>query len=331
VLVKGPAIPPWISLIFGQKLGGWLRSLLAMAMIASELRRHPGTVAHFFLPAAYILGGLAAWFANAHPRIMSRRSLNRYQGKHPTYRKIEHFLHPKMDVLLGNSLEVVKELQVEVQGRTPVGLIYNGIESWVIQPHIRRQKRSELGLDNEILIVIIVANLIPYKGHADLINALALVKESLPTGWRLLCIGRDDGIGACLQELAKTLDIEANVTLLGSRFNVKDYLAAADLAVSASHEEGFSNAVLEAMMAGLPLVATDVGGNPEAVADGVTGYIVPSHNPRLLGSAILKLSLDPNRERMGAYGRERVVKEFSMKKCLDAYEALYFDLKSKRR
>lgn len=326
VPVVGPELPAWVAKIFGPRLTGWLGSIISVLMITIYLRRHPGTVTHFFLPAAYILGGLAAWFANAYPRIMSRRSLNRYQIKHPIYRKIEHFLHPRMDVLLGNSLAVVTELQFEVQGRAPIRLIYNGIEPWSILPGTRAAMRHELGLCDDALLIVVVANLIPYKGHEDLLKGLGLVKERLPTGWRLLCIGRDDGIGLSLQGLAKALGIETNVIWLGPRLDVQNCLAASDIAVSASHEEGFSNAVLESMMAGLPVIATDVGGNPEAVLDGVSGYVVTSRNPAALGGAILKLAIDPHRGEFGARGRIRAIEKFSLKACLDAYETLYFDV-----
>lgn len=244
---------------------------------------------------------------------------------------LERFLHPRMDTLLGNSLAVVNELHAEACGRAPVRLIYNGIEDSRTPHGIRERKRIELGLEDGVLVIVVVANLIPYKGHEDLLNALALVKESLPANWRLLCVGRDDGIGASLRELARVLGIETNVMFLGSLLCVEECLAAADIAVSASHEEGFSNAVLEAMRAGLPMIVTDVGGNPEAVVDCVTGYVVPSHNPEALGSSILKMALSPRRVEMGARGRARVIEKFSMEACIDAYEMLYFDLKARQQ
>jgi len=122
------------------------------------------------------------------------------------------------------------------------------------------------------------------------------------------------------------LGIGDNVRWLGARMDVAACLAAADIAVSASHEEGFSNAVLEAMLAGLPLVVTDAGGNSEAVVDGVTGYVVPAHAPQELGAALLKLVLDDaRRDEMGVRGKQRVIDQFSMTACLNAYEALYAD------
>jgi glycosyltransferase involved in cell wall biosynthesis len=325
VQVMGPMMPAWLEAALGRRLGSWARSLCAVATLAAVLLRRRGTVVHFFLPAAYILGGLAAWLVGAHPRIMSRRSLNRYQLKHPRYRKVEHFLHPRMDVLLGNSAAVVRELEIEAAGQTPVRLIYNGIEPVAMPMGDRVRSRHELGLDNAALVLVVVANLIPYKGHADLLQGLAQVSAGLPEGWRLMCVGRDDGIQPALQALAADLGIGANVLWLGARMDVPACLVAADIAVSSSHEEGFSNAVLEAMLAGLPMVVTDVGGNPDAVVDGVTGFVVPAHSPEALGQAILRLARDPQRGAMGARGRARVIETFSMTACLDAYEALYVE------
>lgn len=323
VPVKGPTVSPWLVALLGERLSAWFRLILAVAMLAPELLRHRRRVLHFFLPAAYILGGLVACLVGAHPRIMSRRSLNRYQLKHPLYRKVERFLHPRMDILVGNSLAVVRELEDESKGKTPIRLIYNGIDAMVAKAGDRDRVRRELELGEEALVMVVVANLIPYKGHADLLLALAHVSNRLPAGWRLLCVGRDDGIGHFLQDTARTLGIDANLSWMGARMDVPDFLAAADMAISASHEEGFSNAVLEAMLAGLPMVVTDVGGNPEAVVDGVTGYVVPARNPVKMGQAILNLADETRRLEMGACGRARAIETFSMAACLDGYEALY--------
>jgi len=257
---------------------------------------------------------------------MSRRSLNFYQTKSPIYRKLEYFLHPRMDFLVGNSLAVTGELEDESRGKIPVRLIYNGINSAGPLVADGDRIRRELELDSSALVFVIVANLIPYKGHEDLLLALARIRQQLPERWYLLCVGRDDGILQSLRHRAQTLGIGDNVLWLGSRMDVAACLAAADIAISASHEEGFSNAVLEAMLAELPLVVTDAGGNSEAVVDGVTGYVVPAHAPHELGAALLKLVLDAARRgEMGARGRQRVIDQFSMTACLNAYEALYAD------
>ncbi|TGR74295.1 glycosyltransferase, partial [Mesorhizobium sp. M2D.F.Ca.ET.223.01.1.1] len=127
----------------------------------------------------------------------------------------------------------------------------------------REDTRGRLGLKPEDIGIAIVANLIPYKGHSDLIDALAYVSQSRSN--LVLFIARQDrGIGEALIEQARRLGIEANVRLLGMQNDVPGLLAGMDVGVIASHEEGFCNALMEKLAAGLPVVATDVGGNPEA-------------------------------------------------------------------
>lgn len=308
----------------GKRFSAWVALLQGSALLIVTLLRCRNTVVHFFLPEAYIVGGISAYLVGAHPRIMSRRSLNRYQITHPYFRSLERFLHPRMDLLVGNSLAVIRELEAESQRRSRIRLIYNGIDVSRAQGVNDESIRHELGLDaSSGLVFVIVANLIAYKGHSDLLFALAGIKKQLPDGWSLLCVGRDDGILSSLQNQAQTLGIAANVRWLGMRMDVYDCFAVADIAISSSHEEGFSNAVLEAMMAKLPMVVTDVGGNSEVVVDGVTGYIVPAHSPQELGAALLKLVADDNRGEMGKRGWQRVTEHFSMKACLDQYEAIY--------
>jgi glycosyltransferase involved in cell wall biosynthesis len=91
-----------------------------------------------------------------------------------------------------------------------------------------------------------------------------------------------------------------------------------------SHQEGFSNAVLESMAAGLPAIVTDVGGNAEAVVDGETGLVVPPHAPARLAEAIVRLANDPALcAELGAAARQRVAKHFSFKQCVSHYDGLY--------
>lgn len=330
VPVHGFLMPKWAEALLGQRFSSRLNLVLSTIWLSFLMLRERKGIVHFFLPAAYIIGGLVSCLVVARVRIMSRRSLNHYQSKCALYRKLEHFLHSRMNVLVGNSLAVTRELESESRGQTPVRLIYNGIDADRTKGADGGQIRRELSMDASVLVFVIVANLIHYKGHADLLHALAGINQQLPDGWNLLCVGRDDGILPLLQDQAQTLGIGANVRWLGARMDVDDCLAAANVAVSASHEEGFSNAVLEAMLAGLPMVVTDVGGNSEAVVDGVTGYVVPPHAPRDLGAALLKLAGDAGRGEMGKRGRQRVIERFSMKACLDGYEALYDESRSMR-
>ena len=283
-------------------------------------------IVHFFLPEAYVVGAIMACFARHSRLIMSRRSLNNYQSRRPTLARIERHLHRFIRVILGNSRRVVEQLHNEESvPAEKLRLIYNGVpvDRYTI-PFDRAKKRAALGIAPNTKIFVIVANLIPYKGHADLLNAISGIEDELPEHWQLLIVGRDDGIGADLKRLAAIEGVDDKVEFLGVRNDVPDLLRISDLAILCSHEEGFSNFILEAMAAGLPVIVTDVGGNAEAVRDGVTGIVVPPHSPSYLGAAILRLAKDEQLAmRMGQAARQRVQELFSLEACVSQYVEVY--------
>jgi glycosyltransferase involved in cell wall biosynthesis len=232
-----------------------------------------------------------------------------------------------MDRVCGNSHAVIDQLAEERVPRERLRLIYNGIQTRDVLPNDNsRTKRAELGIGDDALVLVVVANLIPYKGHADLIDALGLIKSELPQPWVLLVLGRDDGIGDSLKQHAQNVGVADDIHWLGSRRDVAAILNAADIGILCSHQEGFSNAVLEGMAAGLPMIVTDVGGNVEAVEDGLNGRVVPPREPRRLAEVLLEIARSPNKRLMGEAGRHRVQGAFSLDACVDAYEALYREL-----
>lgn len=285
------------------------------------LFRRPRFV-HFFLPMAYILGAPLALLSRAPDLIMSRRSLNLYQKQHRVLRFLELHLHKHMSAILGNSGAVVRELiDQEKCDPSRVGLIYNGIEAADPAPN---SADASAGAGEPGLTLIVVANLIPYKGHRDLIQALGTILPKLPERWKLLCVGRDDGIGVKLASQARELNLESHIHFLGVRTDVAALLRAADIGILCSHEEGFSNAILEGMAASLPMIVTDVGGNTEAVVRGNTALVVPPRDPAALAEAILTLSNDAGmRKRMGQNGRARINERFLLDRCVERYHALY--------
>lgn len=134
-------------------------------------------------------------------------------------------------------------------------------------------------------------------------------------------------MGAQVRSRIEALRLGDHVRLLGPRDDVPALMAAADLVVHPSHEEGFSNTILEAMAAGKAVVATDVGGIPEAVEDGVTGLLVPPCSPDRLAKALLSLLEDPARARgMGDAGRRRVRETFPLAKMVGEIEDLYEEI-----
>lgn len=325
VPVRGVSLPKWLArMLRNERAVAWAGLLYAaFALFWLYWRRRPQIV-HFFLPGAYIIGGAVSLFGPRMRRIMSRRSLNLYQAKHALFRRVEHWLHPRMDLICGNSDAVVQNLLSEGVTQDQIRLIYNGVDmTRFANLKSRAQVRDELGVPGDALVFVIVANLIPYKGHSDLFEALGAIRSKLPEPWACLCVGRDDGIGQSLRQQADRLGIGEQIKFLGSRRDVPELLSASDIGILCSHEEGFSNAVLEGMAAALPMVVTNVGGNAEAVVDGKTGRVVAPHSAHELAEALLAVALSPERVSMGQAGLSRVESRFSMQACLAAYADLY--------
>lgn len=308
----------------------------SLSQFAGEVRSgHP--LVHCFLPEAYLLASGVALMQGATACVMSRRSRNHYQSRRPLAAWVEHRLHRRMDALLGNSRAVVQDLLDEGAPPDRVRLIYNGVDAGRFATGearaARRQAlRAELGLSDERVVLTCVANLFSYKGHVDLLAALALLDTEVSGRATLLLVGRDAGARAALEAQRAQLGLTESVRFLGERADVPDLLAASDIGVLASHEEGFSNAVIEGMAAGLPMVVSDVGGNAEAVIDGECGHVVPAREPAALAKALALLIGDPaRRQAMGDAARRRAAASFSLDACVAAYEALYEELWDRRR
>jgi glycosyltransferase involved in cell wall biosynthesis len=259
---------------------------------------------------------------------MSRRSLDHYQRNHPMLAFIERWLHGWTSVLLGNSKAVVGQLEREAGRSDKIGLIHNGVVLSDLPDRTEREKaRVTLGLTEPVFVIAIVANVLSYKGYEDLLKALALVASALPNPWKLLAVGRDEGLGEQLRAYAATHGISDHVSWLGERDDVPRILAAADTFVLPSHQEGLSNALIEAMAHGLPVIGTAVGGNLDAIVDGVSGQLVAVQDPKALAAAICDLANDmQRRQRLGAAARLRVERMFSIEACVASYENLYRNL-----
>jgi glycosyltransferase involved in cell wall biosynthesis len=300
------------------------RDCSALYAFARQWRPH---VAHFFLPGPYLLGAPIAIAAQIPIKVMSRRSLAHYQQNWMGARQVERLLHSRMTAIVGNCNAILRELMAEGVPEAKLRLIYNGIE-----PSVRAQNKGEaraaLGLDADALIGVVVANLIPYKGHRDLIEALALAAPKLPPAWQVLCVGADNDLRPELEALAAAKGLSSHLRFLGRRTDVGRLLEAADFGVLPSRaNEGFSNAILESMRARLPMIVTDVGGNAEAVVHDETGFVVPPADPPALAAALLRIAQDPAlRHKLGEAGRERLARHFTLEACVARYRALYDEL-----
>jgi glycosyltransferase involved in cell wall biosynthesis len=300
----------------------WPRATVALARF---LKRERPTIVHFFLPRPYLYGSIAAELAGHRRRLMSRRSLTAYREKYPLLRGFELLLHRRTHGLIGNSRAVLDQLAAEASDPRKIALIHNGID---IPPPTtaadRERIRELLGVPRDALVIAVIANLVSYKGHRDLLDALALVKEQIPKPWLVLAIGRDDGMGVELQRHAAALNLASNVRWLGEQPAADRLLAATDIFVLPSHQEGFSNALLEAMAANVAVIATAIGGNLDAVVDNKSGLLVRPRDPGALATALARLAADPDlRRRLGETARRRVEQRFTLERCVDHYETLY--------
>lgn len=298
--------------------------LVSAMRFAAYLLRYRPHIVHFFLPVAYIFGTPAAVLTRCYIRIMSRRNQNYYQRNSFWIKFIEQLWHRRMSAVLGNSRNVVAQLREEGVDASRLNLIYNGTDFSLFHKELASGARNRLGLSEDALVLVIVANLIRYKGHADLLHALARIKNRLPENWVLLCAGRDDGIGPQLQNMVQDLGLTGRVHWMGSVEDIPALLATADIALLTSHEEGFSNAILEYMATGLPAIVTDVGGNAEAIAHDQVGLVVPPHDPVALSEAILRLVQNPAlRRQFGQAAKELAHSRYSLDACVENYIALY--------
>ena len=227
----------------------------------------------------------------------------------------------KTDAVVAVSRAVGRDMAAEVPANR-LSVILNGVEPTAAKRN-RQEVRAELGIDETEIVGIIVARIDAIKGHDDLIQAWAKLHAAGKKA--VLLIAGDGEARAAREQMTRACGLDAQqVRFLGFRGDVPDLLAASDFFLLPSLTEGLPLSVLEAMSHGLPIVATDVGGIPELVTDGVHGLLVPPKRADLLASAIEKVVASADlRERFGAAGRLRVTEEFSYRAMICQYEALY--------
>lgn len=306
-----------------------LRVLATISDIQRALERDRPDILHGFLYWANIFGALAGRRAGTPAILTSRRSLGVFKDGRPLRQWIENWSNRKTDLVTVNSVAVREDaLRRERLDPARVRLIYNGVERApvVSAEEVARFKRKycleELTREGGHVIVC-VANLIHYKGHLTLLDAMRRVVREHPK-CHLLLVGRDGGMKSAIQDRMMKGGLGAHVSLLGAHGDLDVVYAAADAVVLPSEQEGFSNVILEAMAAGRAIVATRVGGIPEAIEDGRDGLLVPSGDPDALAGALLRVVKDDAlRARLGEAARHRAETEFSMETMFGKYEALY--------
>jgi len=221
----------------------------------------------------------------------------------------------------------VRRFCIEADGLPPerVFTVYNGIAVETATEAERDKARQELGIPVDVPVITTVGNLRRVKGTDILIRAAATVRKRFPDALFLICGSvLETGYLFQLRELIKEFRLETNVRLLGGKENVPALLALTTVFALPSHSEGFSNALIEAMAAGVPCVATHAGGNGEAITDGVDGMLVPPDNPDALAQAICHLLNHPAAAaEMGTEARITYEKRFTIEVMMNQLVKTY--------
>ncbi|MDI1477030.1 glycosyltransferase [Polyangium sp. y55x31] len=283
---------------------------------------------HTHNPRPHVHGALAALAARRvtgkRPRVVHTKHGRNYPDD------LGRVLANRMASALSDRIVAVSDdarrvaLEIEHGSARRLVTIRNGVDTRAYKPGDAERARRALDVPAGVLHVGCVARLSAEKDHATLILAFARVRTSHP-GARLTLVGEGPE-RASLEALVKKFGLQGAVHFLGHRDDVAALLPGFDLFALASRTEGTSLTLLEAAAAGVPIVATRVGGNPEIVADGETGLLVPASEPAMLADAIGSLWARPDRARMGEAGRALVEARYGMGKMISAYETLYAEV-----
>ena len=197
------------------------------------------------------------------------------------------------------------------EARTVV--VHNGLDAEAFEENARAAMpvRQELGLAADRAVIVTAARLAREKGHRYLLAAMPAIHDRFPDV--CLLIAGDGPLRGDLERLVETIGLVQSVRFLGWRHDMPGVLAAADLVVLPSLWEPFGLVLLEAMALRKPVVGSAVGGIPEVVVDGETGYLVPPADHAALSAKVVQLLSSPEaRNAMGRAGRQRVEKHFSL-------------------
>jgi glycosyltransferase involved in cell wall biosynthesis len=297
-------------------LGAW-RPLIEL------LRREQVDILHSHLFGANVWGGILGRLARV-PVVIAHEHSWTFEGR-PLRRFLDRELIARTSTVVAAVSTEDKEKMIEVERIPPdkIRVLPNGIPP--LSARAGHDLRDELGIPAEAPLVGSVGELHPQKAFDVLIGAVAELRQRVPAAQLVIAGGGNDR--PRLEEVIRRRGLAGAAHLLGRRDDVPDVLAALDVAVCCSDREGSPLSVMEYMAAGLPIVATRIGGIPDLIDDGVHGLLVPPRNEHALSSALERVLTDDRlRSRLGDAARERQEREFRLEDAIRRVEALYEEL-----
>ena len=321
---ESPALnsPPCPIYLLPLKRTYSITSLRAAFDFRRFLNRQRVQIVQTFFESSDIWAGFVTKAMSSAKLIWSRRDMGilRTDKHHLAYRLMAN----APDAVFAVSDEVRRHC-IEVDRINParVRTIHNGLDlaDWIGAP----SQRSPTGT-----IITTVGNIRRVKGHDIFIKAAASIAPQFPdVSFNIAGNVLEPDYFAELQALVRDLNLSDRFHFAGGIVNLREHLSAASIFVLPSRSEGFSNAIIEAMAASLPVIATTVGGNAEAIQEGVTGLLVPPDDSGALAAAMTQLISHPDQARkMGAAGKERVMEEFTTEVMMGRTVASYRNLLS---
>jgi glycosyltransferase involved in cell wall biosynthesis len=293
-------------------------------------------VVHAFAFSAELWTALALWLAGGGRRPSFVSSVRgTYDWYTPWQWRVKAWVTSRSAAVVANSLEggrfAAQKMDLPL---SRLHVAYNGVQLTAVSDAERERARgcwpsdeTTAGGSAPALRVLFVGRLVEVKSLDTLIEALGM----LPSADVRLVVCGEGPLRGRLERLAEDAGTASQVTFVGERRDVPALMAAADVLVLPSRQEGLSNALLEAMAAGLPVVASRVGGNVELVSDGRTGFLFPAGDPQSLARALLTLQAEPTlRARLGQQARAWVDERFSVDRMVSDLHRLYVGVEACR-
>lgn len=299
---------------------GFLAFLRLVIRVAGEVRPDVVLVYGFTANMFWRLGRVLSSACRRPVYVLVLRSLHPIAKPTAKKEKLDLLFSGMHQMVFSNSKIAADFLEQRGYPKRPVVLTYNGLDVSAFHPDEGKEEtRAVLGIPADVRVAVCVALFRREKGHQRLLDAFAKVAARMPEA-RLLLVG-DGELRQVLMEQCGALGIVEKVHFVGKQQDVAKWLQASDVFVLFSDFEGFPNAVLEGMAAGLPVVCTKVGGIPELVRDGEDGALVPLGDEAAAVEALVSLLGDPVRARaVGQAGRRRVEERFSMEQMVRSWE-----------
>ena len=303
------------------------QSLAAILRLARYLRRERADVVHNYLLRANAVGSVAARLAGIPVVLCSKRGCHERRGLELAGAKLGNWLADRVTA----NADAVREFVHDNEG-CPLRkfvVIPSGVDTERFRPTPGDDYKTRLGLPPHAPVVGIVTRMRVRKGVEEFLRAMIQVGERHPMVQTVI-VGEVE-LDPDLRQLVTKSGMDDGLHLLGRRSDMPEVLSAFDVFVLSSHDEGMSNAILEAMAMEKPVVATDVGGTGEVIRDGQSGLLVPPKDSAALAVAINEMLVAPERAReMGRLGRRIVRDGFSAQTMVRQMEELYLQLLHER-